>query len=100
MRFAVFYEHFYNFPQILVQLVKSFALRMGARKARNVPHKQAGLDTLFNNGSKVVRRAPYAAANAAFCQRVALKSSTASFIEDFSSSSIDFLSRMVLSTAG
>src|SRR5688572_27767741 len=33
-------------------------------------------------------------------QRVALKSSTASFIEDFRSSSIDFLSRSVLSTAG
>lgn len=88
--------------KILVKLVECFSLRMRTGKARNIADEKASLNTFLYYCREVVHTSDYAAAAPASSrfQRVALKSSTASFIWAFRLSSMDFFSRIVFITPG
>ena len=46
---AIFEKHGYDFLEIVVKLVESPTLGMGAGETRNKPHKKLGLGATFNN---------------------------------------------------
>jgi hypothetical protein len=46
---AIFEKHGYDFLEVVIQLIESLTLGMGAGETRNKPHKKLGLGATFNN---------------------------------------------------